>query len=197
MAKELFQDDELPIDPEGIVEDINISEIDEQAKQEANAMCSNIKDIYFDSDYWCKHPLIKKRVDIELESLRLLIKMRRSDEISHDLCLRNLGLNGGNASLYAALAKTQSSIMSLTKQIDDTIKNINVILKGVQLELDFEKKDEQTAEDAPENKNGITRGSKKFIEQMRNEMQSSTSTQKITEQQLFEDELEDDESEDE
>ena len=100
MAKELFQDDELPIDPEGIVEDINISEIDEQAKQEANAMCSNIKDIYFDSDYWCKHPLIKKRVDIELESLRLLIKMRRSDEISHDLCLRNLGLNGGNASLY-------------------------------------------------------------------------------------------------
>ena len=87
--------------------------------------------------------------------------------------------------------------MSLTKQIDDTIKNINVILKGVQLELDFEKKDEQTAEDTPENKNGITRGSKKFIEQMRNEMQSSTSTQKITEQQLFEDELEDDESEDE
>ena len=193
----MFQDDELPIDPEGIVEDINISEIDEQAKQEANAMCSNIKDIYFDSDYWCKHPLIKKRIDIELESLRLLIKMRRSDEISHDLCLRNLGLNGGNASLYAALAKTQSSIMSLTRQIDDTIKNINVILKGVQLELDFEKKDEQTAEDASENKNGITRGSKKFIEQMRNEMQSGTSTQKITEPQLFEDELEDDESEDE
>ena len=32
---------------------------------------------------------------------------------------------------------------------------------------------------------------------MRNEMQSSTSTQKITEQQLFEDEQEDDESENE
>lgn len=170
---ELFEDNELPVDPEGIVEEIDIEGINEQAQQEASSMCTNLKDSYFDDEYWYKHPLIKQRVDIELESLRLLCKMRKADEISHDLCLRNLGMNGSNASLYAALAKTQSSIMNLTKQIDDVIKNINVILKGVQLELDFEK-NEGTQQDEPESSSsGITRGSKRFIEQMRSEMQEN------------------------
>jgi len=187
--KELFPEDiELPVDPEGITEDIDIEEIDKLSEAEASAMCSNLKDIHFDSEFWCKHPLIKRRIDVELESLRLLIKMRRSDEISHDLCLRNLGLNGGNASLYAALAKTQSSIMSLTKQIDETLKNINTILKGVQLELDFEKSQDEQHAPEEQSVSGMTRGSKKFIEQMQADMQS---------QPIFEDEFNTDQDEDE
>lgn len=180
----------LMVDPQEIVEDINIEEIEEAAVQASLDMCKNLREVYFDEKFMSENPLFKKRLDVELESLRVLIKMRRSDEIAHDLCLRSIGANSNNASLYAALARIQTSMLNIQKQMDETVKNINSLLKNVQLEFNFDKSDTTGIKETVDGKTtGTTRGSKSFIEQMNAEMKSENKTDKTPddENELFED----------
>lgn len=183
MKKE-FDPTDLAIDPaiEGLSEEINVEEIEQVAKDESFAMCKNLRDIYFDEEFMAKYPKFKERLDIELESLRVLIKMRKSDEIVHDLCLRSIGLNANNGSLYKALTGIQKSMLNIQIQMDTTVRNINSLLKNVQLEFNFENnRQEENQQEVPLD-NNTTRGSKRFIEQMREELEE------ITPQQMFEDE---------
>lgn len=184
--------DDIIVDPEGIVEDINISEIEDVAKIAAFAMCKNLREVYFDEDFMKRNPRLRERLEVELESLRVLIKMRKSDEIAHDLCLRSIGLNTNNASLYKSLTSIQASMLSIQKQMDDTIKNINSLLKNVQLELNFD--NQESGENNTQQSGTIdaTRGSKKFIEQMKKELEKDQdkeqNNESINPQSLFEDE---------
>jgi hypothetical protein len=166
-----------PVDPEDIVEEINIESIEEQAKQDSLNMCKNLREIYFDEKFMNENPLFKKRLDVELESLRVLIKMRKSDEIAHDLCLKAIGGNSNNASLYAALARIQSSMLNIQKQMDDTVKNINMLLKNVQLELSFEKNNDEPEGGPVSSDPNVTRGSKRFIQQMNEELEADKQIQ--------------------
>jgi len=186
MKKE-FDPEDLVIDPtiEGLSEEINVEEIEQVAKEESFAMCKNLRDIYFDEEFMKKNPKFKERLDIELESLRVLIKMRKSDEIVHDLCLKSVGMNPNNGSLYKALTGIQKSMLNIQIQMDTTVRNINSLLKNVQLEFNFENNgQEENQQEIPLDKN-TTRGSKKFIEQMREEIDNPD---EITPQQMFEDE---------
>lgn len=186
--------DDIVVDPEGIVEDINITEIEDVAKIAAFAMCKNLREVYFDEDFMKRNPRLRERLEVELESLRVLIKMRKSDEIAHDLCLRSIGLNTNNASLYKSLTSIQASMLSIQKQMDDTIKNINSLLKNVQLELNFD--NQESGENNTQQSVTIdaTRGSKKFIEQMKIELEKDKKgsiedvSTTINPQSLFEDE---------
>lgn len=169
MKKEDDLDDFLnEIDPEGLTEDINVDEIDAAAEEGAFAMCKNLREIYFDEEFMSHNPRLKERLDAEIESLRVLIKMRKSDEKVHDLCLRSIGLNGNNASLYAALSRIQSSMLSIQKQMDDTVKNINSILKNVQLEFNFDTPGDTTKTN--EENGSITRGTKSFVQEMQKQL---------------------------
>ena len=162
-----LDDNDLDIDPTGIAEDINIANIEEEAKNASFAVCKNLRELYFDEDFMRRNPRLKERLDIELESLRVLIKMRKSDEITHDLCLRSIGLNTNNASLYKSLTSIQSSMLSIQKQMDETIKNINALLKNVQLELNFDaKNEEEITQISPQTNQNTTRGTTSFIEMM-------------------------------
>lgn len=183
--------EDLFVDPEGIVEDINVEDIEAQANSASFAMCKNLREVYFDEEFMKKNPRLKERLDVELESLRVLIKMRKSDEIAHDLCLRSIGLNTNNASLYKALAGIQHSMLNIQRQMDTTVKNINQLLKNVQLELTFENNPEQPQEVKQENIDA-TRGSKKFIEQMKEELAEELH-EEISPEKLFEDEIENEE----
>ena len=166
-----FNPEDFNLDPEGIVENIDISEIEQKAQDESLSMCQNLRDIYSNEEFLSKYPQLKARLDVELESLRVLIKMRKSDEIVHDLCLRSIGLNSNNGSLYKALTGIQKSMLNIQIQMDQTVRNIKTLLKDVQLELNFDEKpnEEQPQQEIPLDRN-TTRGSKQFIEQMRNEI---------------------------
>lgn len=184
----LFEQAGIAVDPEGIVEDINVQEIEEVAKIESLDMCKNLREVYFDEKFMSENPLLKKRLDVELESLRVLIKMRKSDEIAHDLCLRSIGTNSNNASLYAALARIQTSMLNIQKQMDETVKNINSLLKNVQLELNFDKpqnEEQPSGSQLVASDPSVTRGSKKFIEQMNAELRDE---HPLTEAEMFADE---------
>ena len=188
--------EDLFVDPEGIVEDINIIEIEEQAKSASFALCRNLREVYFDEEFMKKNPRFKERLDVELESLRVLVKMRKSDEIAHDLCLRSIGMNTNNASLYKALSGIQSSMLSIQRQMDDTVKNINNLLKNVQLELNFDNNQQnntQGQQEIPLDSN-TTRGSKKFIEMMNQELKQEAQME-IRPEDLFVEEDQENEQE--
>ena len=188
--------EDLFVDPEGIVEDINIADIEEEAKNASFALCRNLREVYFDEEFMKNNPRFKERLDVELESLRVLVKMRKSDEIAHDLCLRSIGMNTNNASLYKALSGIQSSMLSIQRQMDDTVKNINNLLKNVQLELNFDNNQQnntQGQQEIPLDLN-TTRGSKKFIEMMNQELKQEAQVE-IRPEDLFVDEEQENEQE--
>lgn len=188
--------EDLFVDPEGIVEDINIADIEEEAKSASFALCRNLREVYFDEEFMKNNPRFKERLDVELESLRVLVKMRKSDEIAHDLCLRSIGMNTNNASLYKALSGIQSSMLSIQRQMDDTVKNINNLLKNVQLELNFDNNQQnntQGHQEIPLDSN-TTRGSKKFIEMMNQELKQEAQLE-IRPEDLFVDEEQENEQE--
>lgn len=167
----IFVDD---INLEGIVDaeeivNIDIDGIDDNSIVDARAMVENLSKFYYDEEFMRENPSLKKRIDSELESLRILIKMRKSDERTHDILLGAIAKNSSNASLYRALTETQKTILSITKQINDIVNGLNGLLKNYQLEIQW--KDETVeskceGEEDVEEIRDIHKGTKAFIEQM-------------------------------
>lgn len=188
---EIFEPIGAEIDPDGIVEDIDVNEIEEQAKNVSFAMCKNLREIYFDEEFMQRNPRFKERLDVELESLRVLIKMRKSDERAHDLCLRSIGMNTNNASLYAALARIQTSMLNIQKQMDETVRNINALLKNVQLELNFDNQQQTQPQTDSVQNTTATRGSKDFIDMMNDELkkEANKTVDEIDPTSLFDDSI--------
>lgn len=152
--------------------DIPIDDISDEAAQEAALLIENLSKFYYDEDFMRNHPSFKKRVDTDLESLRILFKMRKSDEVAHDLLLNAIAGNSGNASLYRSLTEIQKTIISITTKICDIITGLNNLMKGYQLELNFDQ-DENIEEGSGEEKESTDvtrcRGSKDFIKKMNEE----------------------------
>ena len=171
LIEEIFEECS-PIEPDidGVqLVDIDLDGINESAKNDAVALIDNLSKFYYNEDFMRQHPTFKKRIDSDLESLRILFKMRKTDEEAHDLLIKAIEGNSGNASLYKSLSEMQKTIISITSKIGDIITNLNNMMKGYQLELEFgddtpsnDKDDEQPAD------NQTHRGSKEFIEQMNN-----------------------------
>jgi hypothetical protein len=171
MYDELFEApplDNLDVDGLQLV-DINIEGINEEAKADAVALIDNLSKFYYDADFMKRHPNFKKRVDSDLESLRILFKMRKADEEAHDLLIKAIAGNSGNASLYKSLADMQRTIISITSKINDIVDGLNNMMKCYQLEIDFNNTHENEDEtEEPISDNKTFRGSKEFISMMNN-----------------------------
>lgn len=158
---------DLNIDGVNLV-DINLDGINEEAKADAVELIDNLSKFYYDEDFMRRHPNFKKRVDADLESLRILFKMRKADEEAHDLLIKAIAGNSGNASLYKSLADMQRTIISITSKINDIVDGLNNMMKGYQLEINFDSPgNSNEQEEQPVDKNTF-RGSKEFISMMNN-----------------------------
>ena len=149
--------------------EIDIDGIDNDAKKDAELLVETISRLYCDEEFMKNHPAFKKRVDTELESLRVLIKMRKTDEVAHDFLINAIKGNSGNASLYKSLAEIQKTILSITTKMNETIAGLNNLVKGYQLEFNFdsEPNDESNDSTEPDEISSTTcRGSKEFIRKM-------------------------------
>ena len=82
-------------------------------------------------------PTLKKQIDNTIESLRLLVKMRKADEITHDMAVKAIGQNCTNASMYSALTKQQAQLISIQNKIDETLASLQALLKNYQMEFNF------------------------------------------------------------
>lgn len=169
MIQDLFsENDGLTPDIDGLqLVDIDLEGIDESAKKDAVALIDNLSKFYYDEDFMRRHPTFKKRVDTDLESLRILFKMRKTDEVAHDLLIKAISGNSSNASLYKSLSDIQKTIISVTTKIGNIIDGLNALMKGYQLELNFEPADSPTPQSNDSEEVGNThRGTKEFIERM-------------------------------
>lgn len=177
----MFADDDNIIDGIDIV-NIDIEGISNDAESKAKTLFEDLTTFYYDPEFLKANPNFKKRVDNDIESLRMLLKMRAADEVTHDVLIKAIAANSGNASLYRSLTQVQTTILQITTKIETIINNLTSMIKGYQLELNFKLEQEQNNsveddESQPiEESNTTHRGSKSFIEQMN----------KMEEQQLFE-----------
>lgn len=144
---------------------IDMEGISTSSSNEAKFMLADLAKVYGDEAFMKAHPDYKKRIDIELESLRLLLKMRKSDEVTHDILIKQIGMTPNNASLYMSLNRMQNSLLNIQTKMDQTVKNINNLLKNYQMEIPFEEKNENTNETKQ-----VHRGSKAFIDEMNEQL---------------------------
>lgn len=156
LEKEIFD-----IDGENLIT-IDLSDIDDSSIKDAKDMVNNLSQFYYDEEFIKNHPTIKKRIDSELESMRVLIKMRKADERAHDAILQAISTNNNNASLYRALTEIQKTIISITTKMGEIVTSLNNMMKGFQLEMNFDKNNDEEIE-ANQNTH---RGSKEFIKSM-------------------------------
>lgn len=161
---ELFDDNfKDNIDPEPII-DFDLDGIDKESMSDATDFVHNLSKFYYNEEFMAANPTFKKRVDADLESLRILIKMRKADEVAHDNLLKAIASNSSNASLYRSLTEMQKTIISITTKMGEIVTGLNNLMKGFQLEINFQEdsdsgKEEMTSKDT-------YRGSKEFIERM-------------------------------
>lgn len=165
------------------VVNIDIDEISKTADTKAKILIEDLAKFYYDEEFLKSNPNFRKRVDNDIESLRMLLKMRSADEVTHDVLIKAISANSGNASLYKALTTVQTTILQITTKIETIVNNLTSMIKGYQLELNF-KAEQQLANSSEDNDNeeevlNTHRGSKSFIEQM-NRLEDQ---QKINEQE--------------
>ena len=166
---------------------IDIDAIGDEAEGKAKTLIEDLAKFYYDEDFLKANPNFRKRVDNDMESLRMLIKMRAADEVTHDVLIKAIAANSSNASLYRALTNVQTTILQITTKIETIVNNLTSMIKGYQLELNFKLEQEQMMNDdedkevTVDNISSQHRGSKSFIEQM-NRIES----EQITEDDLFE-----------
>ena len=167
---DIFEDTEQDIrdlidpDAEDIIS-IDLESLDASSRSEATDMIDNLSRLYSDEEFLKRQPAFKRRVEEEIESLRINIKMRKADEQAHDILLKNISQNSSNASLYRALTELQKTIVGITSKIDDTITRLTNLIKSYQTEINFEEPAEDDTEETPQYHTTF-KGSKSFIESM-------------------------------
>lgn len=154
------------------VVNIPIEDIGTEAEGKAKSLIEDLAKFYYDDEFLKANPNFRKRVDNDIESLRMLLKMRAADEVTHDILIKAIAANSSNASLYRSLTTVQTTILQITTKIENIVNNLTTMIKGYQLELNFKYENEiannesdnvpETIEDSPT----THRGSKAFIEQM-------------------------------
>ena len=84
-------------------------------------LIEDLTNFYYDEEFLKRNPNFRKRVDNDLESLRMLLKMRAADEVTHDVIIKAITANSSNASLYSALTKIQTTILQITTKIETIV----------------------------------------------------------------------------
>lgn len=151
-----FEIDGLP--PEDLLV-IDIDEINQESKDEARTIVRIVSDLFYDEEFRKEHPQIYRRIELEVDTLRSLIKMRKADEEVHDALLRAITENKTNASLYRSMAEIQRTSISLSNKIHDTMDRLNRICS----DLTGTATSEDIMEDGGDSAH---RGSKSFIADM-------------------------------
>lgn len=162
MTDLMFENPVNEFDTDGVdVVHIDMDEIDNGSQADAENTIRILTKLYCDDEFLNRNPRLKQRIDHELDSLRILNKMRRSDEKAHDSILSAISSNPTNASLYKALADVQKTTISLTTKINEIITGLHDVIKNYQTELNFEPHDDD--ESIGEQQKQVFRGSKDFI----------------------------------
>jgi len=193
LMDDIFGGDDLPMDNMEDVYTIDTDLINKESNIMATSLISSVLRLYNNKEFVDEHPDFKKRIDTEIESLKRMYKMIKTDEIVHDHLVQAISKNPGNASLYMSMTKLQEKISSLDGDIKRILDGLNKICANYQMELNFEQTRKASDDESAYDETGvITRGGKAFVDMMKGDSL-------VREPELFdneeyqEEEIEDDE----
>lgn len=167
LMDELFGSGDLPTDDMEDVYTIDTDLINKESNIMATSLISSVLRLYNNKDFVDEHPDFKKRIDTEIESLKRMYKMIKTDEIVHDHLVQAISKNPGNASLYMSMTKLQEKISSLDGDIKRILDGLNKICANYQMELNFEQTRKAAEDESSYDETGVvTRGNKAFIDLM-------------------------------
>jgi hypothetical protein len=167
LMDELFGGEDLPIDGMEEVYTIDTDLIAKESNIMATSLISSVLRLYNNKDFVDEHPDFKKRIDTEIESLKRMYKMIKTDEIVHDHLVQAISKNPGNASLYMSMTKLQEKISSLDGDIKRILDGLNKICANYQMELNFEQTRKAAEDESSYDETGVvTRGNKAFVDLM-------------------------------
>ena len=167
LMDELFGGGDLPIDGMEEVYTIDTDLIAKESNIMATSLISSVLRLYNNKDFVDEHPDFKKRIDTEIESLKRMYKMIKTDEIVHDHLVQAISKNPGNASLYMSMTKLQEKISSLDGDIKRILDGLNKICANYQMELNFEQTRKAAEDESSYDETGVvTRGNKAFVDLM-------------------------------
>lgn len=160
-------DDEFPIDqlPEEDLFEIDMVAINKDSESEAHEIIKIVTDLYQNEEFKAKYPQAQRRIEMELETLRGLIKMRKVDEEAMEALLQAISTNKSNGSLYRSMAEIQKTSIALSNKIHDTVDRLDAICKDFKLDPPGQD-DTEEDEDDDSPINIACRGTKAFIEKM-------------------------------
>lgn len=169
-TNDIFDDNKEIIDGLEVV-NIDIDAISDEADGKAKTLIEDLTKFYYDEEFLKSNPNFRKRVDNDMESLRMLLKMRAADEVTHDILIRAIAANSGNASLYGSLTRIQDAMLKITTKIESIVTNLTNMIKGYQLEINWKLEQDSVIEntddlDDSEDVQTMSRGSKEFIQRM-------------------------------
>lgn len=168
LMDELFggNESDLPIDGEDVYT-IDMDLITKESNIMATSLISSVLRLYNNKEFVDEHPDFKKRIDTEIESLKRMYKMIKTDEEVHDHLVKAVSKSPGNASLYMSMIKLQEKITSLDGDIKRILDGLNKICNNYQMELNFEATKKGLDEETSYDETGVvTRGNKAFIDMM-------------------------------
>lgn len=157
-AEELLKNvDSLDLEP---VFTIDLDEINELAKEDASDMVEKVSVAVVDEEWLKKNPTLRHRISVELESLRGLLKMRRTNEAAHDALVVAISRKPDQGSLYKSLTDMQRTGLAITGKINEIVESLSNLIRN--------KTQEAIPQDLFEEDNDdhTHRGTKDFIQSM-------------------------------
>ena len=184
---DLFLNSDAPIldDPEKDLElpvlNIDIDEINVEARRQAKIIAERLSNYFFDQKYIEQHPYIPAKIATEMDNIRRLLKMLAVNERAQDtliLTITSIGLNKGT--LYSSLTSLQNSMLNIQSQLNNLTTSLEKILQDMQdnCEKTFAEKDKENSDDG----SMIVRGSREFIKNIDSYINGETDELKATSQ---------------
>ena len=154
---------------------IDMNEVDARTLARATDITNKLAAYYFDQKYIDNHPYVTSKITQEIDNIRRLLKMLSVNEKAQDSLIMSITGNSAKGTLYSSLTALQNSMLSMQSQLNSLTSNLENIFKEMQDNCDktFQEKDKEQGEDGTY----TVRGSRDFIKQIQQSLQSSTSSQ--------------------
>ena len=162
---------------------IDMEDLDKKTLARATDITEKLAAYYFDQKYIDNHPYVTSKITQEIDNIRRLLKMLSVNEKAQDSLILSITGNSAKGTLYSSLTALQNSMLSMQSQLNTLTANLENIFKEMQDNCDktFQEKDKEQGEDGTY----TVRGSRDFIKQIQQSLQSSTSINKNVDQKTI------------
>lgn len=155
-------------DPSSAIEEppllINLDEVNDDALNKSKDIIEHLSGYYIDIKYIKEHPYIKNKIVQEIDNIRRLLKMLSINEKAQDTLIQTITIFSGKSALYSSLTSLQTAILSIQKQLDESVNNVEEIFKKMQDECkeSFDSKDKEELDDG----SIVARGTRDFLREL-------------------------------